>query len=602
MMRWFIVLSVLLASLLCVRAAEGPDDQYVRIYYLIQEADSLNGKGDTRQAVARYLEAQTALRSLKLLHPDWNEKVVNFRLNYITAKLDPLMQKVPATQPVPPATVPTPPATPPPSPPSAPAPDPSALKALQDEVARLATQNQLLEAKLKEAWSVQPPASDPRELEKAQKRIQDIEKERDLLRVSLDQEKAKGTNTVDSVLAQERQILAEVRQKLAQQEEINTTLRKENQDLQQQGQTWKAQADALLQQSQALTQQVAALTLKLEAAPAVPPSGDPSSLTALQASNTVLRTEMLLLETRLADVAAEAARARSPKDQRLKNELSTAQATVKELERERAKLKKQLDRFSKELAKRGGPVTLPPETEVEQQLEIARARLAAYEAKATLYSPEELALFRQQETKLGTAGTSALKKRANELPAGAGPLLAEADRAVDDRRYADAEKKYLQVLAQDGKNVYTLAHLASLQLGQDRLADAEQSIQKALAVDPQDPGSLFLLGSLRYRQQRYDEALNALSLSAKSNPDLAQTQLFLGRTLIEKGQRAAAEAALRKAIQLRPGWADPHYLLAVVYATQQPPFKELAQWHYQKARSAGNPPNAELEKLLENKQ
>ena len=39
--------------------------------------------------------------------------------------------------------------------------------------------------------------------------------------------------------------------------------------------------------------------------------------------------------------------------------------------------------------------------------------------------------------------------------------------------------------------------------------------------------------------------------------------------------------------------------LAFVYATQKPPFMELAEWHYQKAISGGVQRNFNLEKMLE---
>ena len=61
----------------------------------------------------------------------------------------------------------------------------------------------------------------------------------------------------------------------------------------------------------------------------------------------------------------------------------------------------------------------------------------------------------------------------------------------------------------------------------------------------------------------------------------------------------STSTALRKAVQLKPGWGEAHYSLAVVYATQQPNFKELAQWHYQKAIAGGYPRNVEFEKLVE---
>ena len=595
MKRRIVFLGVLLASLFLVRA-EGPDDIYVRIYYLIQDADNLNERGDPRQAAAKYLEAQSALRQLKTLHPTWNEKVVNFRLNYIASKLDPLMQRAPAAA-TPPATPPAQPA--PPGPVTTPPPaESNPLKALQDEISRLTAQNTLLEAKLKEAWSVQPPTADPRELEKAQRHVQELEKERDLLRVSLDQEKSKWTNSVDTVLSQERQILAEVKQKLAQQEQLTTSLQQENQSLRQQNQELKFQSDAWKEQNQVLTQQVTELRLKLQAAPA---SADSSIVAALQASNLTLRTELLLTESRLADVTRDVGRGRSSKDQRLERELAAARSATKELERDRTRLKKQLERVSKELAKRGGPTVLPPPDNTERQLEIARARLEAYEAKAVPYGPEELALFRQRDLKLTQASPAESKPKLSPLPTGAGPLIAEAERAEQTGRLDEAEKRYLQVLTQDTNNLYTLVRLAAVQVDQNRLDEADKTLQKAVALDPQDWRVLFVLGHLRSVQGRSAEAADALSLSAKLNPEKPETFYFLGLALADKGQRQAAETALRRAIQLKPNWGQAHYQLAVVYATQQPPFKELAQWHYQKARDSGAPRNPELEKVIEGK-
>jgi len=56
---------------------------------------------------------------------------------------------------------------------------------------------------------------------------------------------------------------------------------------------------------------------------------------------------------------------------------------------------------------------------------------------------------------------------------------------------------------------------------------------------------------------------------------------------------------LRKAIALKPGWGDAHYLLAVIYATQEPTFKGLAQYHYKKAIAGGAPRNPDLERWME---
>ena len=67
--------------------ADGPDDQYVQIYNLIQEADTLNSAGQASEALPKYLEAQTGLQMLQKGYPDWNAKVVNFRLDYVRRRI-----------------------------------------------------------------------------------------------------------------------------------------------------------------------------------------------------------------------------------------------------------------------------------------------------------------------------------------------------------------------------------------------------------------------------------------------------------------------------------------------------------------------------------
>jgi Tfp pilus assembly protein PilF len=53
-----------------------------------------------------------------------------------------------------------------------------------------------------------------------------------------------------------------------------------------------------------------------------------------------------------------------------------------------------------------------------------------------------------------------------------------------------------------------------------------------------------------------------------------------------------------EAIASNPNYADAHFNLAVIYATAQPPAKELAKRHYAKATELGSDPDPSLEKLL----
>ncbi len=237
--------------------------------------------------------------------------------------------------------------------------------------------------------------------------------------------------------------------------------------------------------------------------------------------------------------------------------------------------------------------------DLEKQLSTVRARLEVYEARQVPYTAEELDLFKQPETRLAQVDRKGGKKSVKELPPATAAIVVEAQRHYVNRQLDKAEEKYLQVLQQDKNNVPVLANLAAVELDLDHLDKAETNINQAIALAPDDPYSLFVLGRLKFRQKKYDDAIDAFSRAAKLDPQDAQVQNFLGLALSEKGLRGPAETALRKAIQLEPGYANAHNNLAVIYLTQQPPLVELARWHYQKALAAGHPRNEELEKMLE---
>jgi hypothetical protein len=76
-MKWYSVFAALLLAFASAQA-QGPDDQYVRIYALIQEADKLHSDGQPSEALPKYLEAQTALQRLQKSYADWNPKIITF--------------------------------------------------------------------------------------------------------------------------------------------------------------------------------------------------------------------------------------------------------------------------------------------------------------------------------------------------------------------------------------------------------------------------------------------------------------------------------------------------------------------------------------------
>ena len=176
-MRTFRAPGVLVLAAFMLQA-ETPDGQYVRIYNLIQQADILSGTGGNDQARQKYLDAQAELKTLRKTHPGWNESVVEYRLNYIAEKLDPLTQNDKrAAQPVAGRETGAPSAT---------GESAGLVELLQDQNRQLAADKELLQARLKEALTAQPAAVDPRELARAEEKIRTLRKEVEVLRANLE--------------------------------------------------------------------------------------------------------------------------------------------------------------------------------------------------------------------------------------------------------------------------------------------------------------------------------------------------------------------------------------------------------------------------------
>ncbi len=234
--------------------------------------------------------------------------------------------------------------------------------------------------------------------------------------------------------------------------------------------------------------------------------------------------------------------------------------------------------------------------ELNEQVKTLQARVAADEMKPAPFSEEELAAIRT-----GTNAAPIRKPVEQLLPAGTAELVASASAHFSKQEYSAAEADYQKILQHDENNGLTLANLAAIEMQENKLGAAEKHIQAALVQSPDDPYNLAMLGKIKFSQNKYDDALDALSRSAKIDPSNPETQNYLGVTLSQKGLRVPAEAALRKAIELDPNYAPAHNNLAMIYLSQTPSLPQLARWHYEKALAAGQPRNADLEKMLKDK-
>lgn len=587
-----LLLCVACLALACPSAqAAAADELYVKVFNTVLQGDSLREAGQGKQALEKYLTAQDDLKKLQAAYKTWEPKLVTFRLGYLDDRIKQLSVQFPGT------------IAPKPIIPQSQTGDEAGsekltglekqIRDLNNELVKARTDATAAQEKLKEALAARPKDVDPAEMAKAQQRARDLQKAADLKQIELE-----DATKARAALIKERDDLQKRVAVLTDKAEV-PVLKKENSAL-------KAKIDELAKRaaagdkSEALAGELAAAKAQLKAEQARAAElakanqkmeallTDPNNATGI----TVDQFKSLEKKNKDLESAVKALETQVQKG-------TTDGAKLRQMEKEREDLQKQLNELQKQLNEKK-KVSSNTSGQLEQDLAAAQARVAALEARKTPYSAEELALLKGSSAPVATPAPVAksAKKTSADLPPGAANVALEAQRAYAAQRFDDAEKKYLEVLTLAPDNVYSLANLGAAQMELNKLADAETHLKRALALDADDAFSLSLLGLLKFRQQKPNDAFDALSRAAKLDPDNAQTQNYLGLALAQRGQREPAEAAFRKAIQLAPGYAVAHYNLAVYYATQQPPTRELARWHYQKAVSVGHPKSDELERLL----
>ncbi len=600
-----LLILILAARLPPARAQQGPDDQYIVIYSLMQQADTLDSSGQPRQALAQYIQVQDELQKFQKIYPDWSPRIVSFRLKYLAEKIAELTAKLPV---IPQSGTPPPAPPPPGAASSTSATDLEAqFGALHEQVQKLQVDNTTLQAKLQEALAAQPAAVDARELTQARAKIRSLMKENDLLKVSLSQGKA-GTAIGPAVAESDalklaELALAEANQKLAGQTARADKLALENQALQSHVQALLASPETI----QALREENALLKKQIADFKAAAPdpaeaarlnselTGMRKQIAALQSASAVSFLEKSALENRVRQLQIAAVNsAPIPAPNQAENE-----ARIRALTQERNNLLAKLGEANRELYGRRKQDAAARINVLTDEVNALRARLAVDEAQVIPYTPEELALFKQPAPQ--PANRNAEKKSIKELPGGAAQLVAEAQNYFSARQYDKAEDDYQKILQRDENNGLVLANLAMIEMEQGKLDDAEKHIKAAVAQSPDDAYNLSILGYLKFRQEKYNDAFDALSRAAKLDPQNPEIENYLGVTLSHQGLRKQAETALRKAIQLDPHYGPAHNNLAVVYISQVPPLVELARWNYQKALDAGQPRNPDLEKVLDAK-
>jgi len=562
-MKYFAALTGLVVAL-CMPQAHAqstPDEQYVAIYNNIQQADSLLTAGQTRQALNGYSQAQTDLLKFQKVYPDWNVRLVNYRVNYVAGKISDLTAKAPVAT----ASVKAAPA----ASGSAQSAAGNAANAANDaQLQGLQSENDSLKAKLKEALSAQPAVGSAQELAMAQSQIKSLLKENELLRTSVSQ--AKGAPVAPAPAMSSTGTSMELSAAKARANQLAI----ENQSLQAKLQSTGANTDAaqsLKQENELLKRQLAAV----QSASSKPAGSAGAEVDRLRAQVTALQSDF--------DV----------------NWL------------EKMALEKRLQQSSgKSSSTPPTQPTPPPAVAAVSPAPAPAPAPAPQPAVATAPKPAPIAVPTPTPTPVATVAKATKPKNSKGKTNNAAkptptPTVVATAPAVNPAPAPTPTptvvgKVPVTAPAASGNNASTVVQALD-EIAAGKLDVAEQHLRDALAKSPDDAYTLSAYGYLKYRQRKYDDAYEALSRAAKLDPKNAQVQNYLGVTLSQKGQRADAEDALLKAVSIDPNYGAAHNNLAIIYLNDNPPKVDLAREHYQKALQTGLPHNANLEKMLASK-
>lgn len=157
----------------------------------------------------------------------------------------------------------------------------------------------------------------------------------------------------------------------------------------------------------------------------------------------------------------------------------------------------------------------------------------------------------------------ALKLSPGYFPAAAN--LARLDLA--DKNRAEAEKRFVSVLAADPKNIQASLALAKLkEQGKSPAADIAALLEKSVSANPTEPAPRLALINFYLQAKDNKKALSAAQNALAAMPNNPEVTEIAGLTQQAVGEMNQAETTFGKLIGLQPRSAVPYFRLANVQA------------------------------------
>jgi tetratricopeptide (TPR) repeat protein len=133
----------------------------------------------------------------------------------------------------------------------------------------------------------------------------------------------------------------------------------------------------------------------------------------------------------------------------------------------------------------------------------------------------------------------------------------------------EAEKLYMQVLAQEPQNSDALNMLGVAYHQMGKYNEAISSINRAISLNNQNPAYYFNLGKVQHTGALAEDAIRSFRLAIALDPNYFDAYVLLGNTYRSTINLEQAEAAYKQALTVKPGGWEAFGELARVYLTQK---------------------------------
>jgi tetratricopeptide (TPR) repeat protein len=137
------------------------------------------------------------------------------------------------------------------------------------------------------------------------------------------------------------------------------------------------------------------------------------------------------------------------------------------------------------------------------------------------------------------------------------------------QRFPAAEREFREVIRREPKNYRAWDNLALTLDAQQRDGEAIQAFLRTLDLvktdHPEYDWAYANFADFFLRRNQFEKAFQLAAEAAQRNPQSARDAFLTGNSLVKLGHEDKSERWLKRAVELEPGYAEAHYVLARVY-------------------------------------